>query len=203
MKFELNQAVEVLERTPAALRAMLTGLGDGWIHGNYGADTFSPFDVVGHLISGERTDWMVRARCILEHGAARPFAAYDRYAQFEGSRGKSIGQLLDEFERLRRENLAALRELRLTKSDLARRGMHPALGAVTLGQLLATWATHDLNHVAQIARAMAAQYVEAVGPWREYLGILKQTVTRMDPEGAARKRAAMGGGDDVKGSANS
>lgn len=196
MKSDLDQAVEVLERTPGVLRAMLAGLGGGWIHGNYGADTFSPFDVVGHLISGERTDWMVRARLILEHGTARPFAPYDRYAQFEASRGKSIGQLLDEFEGLRRENLAALHGLKLTQSDLARCGTHPSLGEVTLGQLLATWAAHDLNHVSQIARAMAAQYAEAVGPWRDYLGILRGPVTRMDAEGAARIRAARGADGD-------
>lgn len=199
MNFELMETMQVLERTPGVLRAMLAGLGERWIHGDYGADTFSPFDVVGHLISGERTDWMVRARCILEQGTARPFAAYDRYAQFEASRGRSLGELLDEFERLRRENLLALRGLRLGAADLARRGTHPALGEVTLAQLLATWATHDLNHLAQIARAMAAQYAEAVGPWREYLGILRGPVTRMDAEGAARKRAALGGDDDRAG----
>src|SRR5690349_10178568 len=134
MKFELSQAIEVLERTPATLRAMLEGLSDEWIHGNYGADTFSPFDVVGHLITGEKTDWMVRARLILEHGPGKPFAKYDRYAQFEESAGKSLGQLLDELARLRNDNLSALRNLRLTPQDLAKRGMHSALSEVTLEQ---------------------------------------------------------------------
>jgi hypothetical protein len=191
MKFDLQQAMEVLERTPAVLKAMLAGLSDGWVHSNYGEDTFSPYDVVGHLITGEKTDWMVRTRVILDHGTSKPFAKYDRYAQFEESAGKSLGQLLDEFERLRAGNLAALRELNLTPQDLTRRGMHPALGDVTLEQLLATWVAHDLNHIAQIAKAMATQYESAVGPWRQYLGILKSPVTRMDAEGAARRRKAL------------
>lgn len=188
MKFELHEAIEVLERTPAVLKSMLTGLSYRWIHGTYGPDTFSPFDVVGHLITGEKTDWMTRTRLILEFGPSRAFSKYDRYAQFEESAGKSLAQLLDEFERLRRGNLAALRDLHLTPEDLARRGVHSALGEVTLEQLLATWVTHDLNHIAQIAKAMATQYEQAVGPWREYLGILKSPVTRMDADGAARRQ---------------
>jgi uncharacterized damage-inducible protein DinB len=190
MTFNLEQAVEVLRATPGVLRALLGGLSDPWILSSYGADTFSPFDVVGHLITGEKTDWLARARIILEHGRARPFDRYDRYAMFEESRGKSLSQLLDEFERLRTANLAALRELRLTPENLALRGMHPALGEVTLGQLLATWVAHDLNHIGQIAKCMATQYAEAVGPWREYLGILKAPATRMDADGAARARKA-------------
>jgi uncharacterized damage-inducible protein DinB len=190
MPFELNHAMEVLQRTPGVLRAMLAGVSEPWFRNNYGADTFSPFDVVGHLISGERNDWITRARLILEHGTRTPFPKYDRYAQFEHSRGKSMGELLDEFQRLRDANLAALRDLRLTPADLARRGAHPALGEVTLENLLATWVAHDLNHVAQIAKAMATQYEHAVGPWREYLGILRSPVTRMDADGAARRQAA-------------
>jgi hypothetical protein len=188
MSFDLRDDIEILQRTPAVLRAMLAGLGDDWVRANYGADTFSPFDVVGHLIHGEKTDWLPRARIILEHGTARPFEPFDRYAQFEESRGKSLGVLLDEFERLRAANLAALRDMRLTPADLARRGMHPALGEVTLEQLLATWAAHDLNHIAQIAKCLATQYADAVGPWKEYLSILKTPVTRMDADGAARAR---------------
>ena len=191
MKFDLEQATLVLERTPATLRAMLDGLSDAWIRGNYGDDTFSPFDVVGHLITGEKTDWMVRARLILAHGTSKPFVKYDRYAQFEESRGKSLEQLLDEFARLRRDNLTALRGLQLTPEDLSKRGMHPALGEVTLEQLLATWVAHDLNHLAQVAKAMASQYSETVGPWREYLGILKSPTTRMDADGSARRLAAL------------
>lgn len=190
--FELASAMDVLERTPAVLRALLHGLGPEWTHTNYGADTFSPFDVLGHLITGERTDWMVRARLILEHGPARPFDKYDRYAQFEESSGKSLAQLLDEFARLRSGNLAALQALQLTPAQLAQRGTHPALGEVTLAQLLATWVAHDLNHVAQIAKAMATQYATDVGPWREYLGVLNSPITRMDDNGAARRRRAIG-----------
>jgi hypothetical protein len=190
MDFKLEQAIEVLERTPGVLRAMLAGLSDGWLYGNYGENTFSPFDVVGHLITGEKTDWLVRTRLIMEQGTSVPFSKYDRYAQFEESRGRSLGQLLDEFERLRVANLVELRGFRLSEHDLARRGLHIALGEVTLAQLLATWATHDLNHIAQIARAMAWQYERAVGPWRQYLGVLKLPVTEMDADGAARRLAA-------------
>ena len=194
MNFQLDDAIDVLKRTPAALRAMLAGLNDEWIRGNYGDDTFSPFDVVGHLITGEKTDWITRTQLILQHGASKPFAKYDRYAQFEESRGKSMNQLLDEFERLRKANLAALRNLNLTPADLQKRGTHPALGEVTLENLLATWVAHDLNHIAQIAKAMATQYEDAVGPWRQYLGILKSPVTRMDADGAARRRATISSG---------
>jgi hypothetical protein len=191
MKFDLDQAMEVLHRTPGTLRAMLAGLSDGWTRGNYGDDTFSPYDVIGHLITGEKTDWITRTRQILEHGTSKPFAKYDRYAQFEESRGKSLAQLLDAFEKLRKTNLTALRDLHLSSQELAKRGTHPALGEVTLENLLATWVAHDLNHIAQIAKAMATQYEDAVGPWRQYLGILKSPVTRMDADGAARRRASM------------
>ena len=190
MTFETKKSIEVLTRTPEVLRAMLSGLGDEWLYSNYGPDTFSPFDVVGHLITGEKTDWMVRARIILQHRTSRAFDKYDRYAQFEESRGKSIDQLLDEFEQCRRENLRALRALNLTLPQLELKGVHEALGEVTLSQLLSTWVAHDLNHIAQIAKCMATQYQEAVGPWREYLGILKTPVTPMDAEGAARRKAA-------------
>ncbi len=189
MAFDLQSAVSILERTPVVLRAMLAGLGPEWTHGNYGEDTFSPFDVVGHLIVGERTDWIPRARIILEHGPDLPFDKYDRYAQFEESRGQTLEQLLDEFERLRRENLRTLAALELTPEKLALQGTHPALGMVTLGHLLATWVAHDLNHLAQIAKSMATQYESAVGPWKAYLGILRSPVTRMDADGAARRRA--------------
>ncbi len=191
MKYNLDQAVEILRRTPEVLRAMLAGLGDAWIHSNYGKDTFSPFDVVGHLITGEKTDWLARTRIILEHGTARPFDKYDRYAQFEASRGKSLHQLLDEFEQLRKANIAALMQLNPTPEQLAKKGMHPALGEVTLEQLLATWVAHDLNHIAQIARCMATQCADAVGPWKAYLSVLNMPVSRMDADGAARRKAAM------------
>ncbi len=172
MKFQLDQAMEVLARTPVVLRGMLENVSDVWARSNYGPETFSPFDVVGHLIHGEKTDWMPRLRIILQHGESRPFEPFDRYAMYEESKGKSTGQLLDEFEHLRSENLRALRDLRLTEKQLTLRGTHPALGSVSADNLLATWVAHDLNHIAQIAKAMAYQYGDAVGPWREYLSIL-------------------------------
>lgn len=190
MDFRLPLALSILERTPRVLRTLLAGLDREWTHSDYGEGTFSPFDVIGHLIHGEEADWIPRARIILEHGPSRPFDGYDRYAQFEASRGKTLEQLLDEFERRRTESLAALRAMQLTPEKLGARGTHPVLGEVTLGQLLATWVAHDLNHIAQIAKCMATQYDAAVGPWKEFLGVLKSPVTRMEAEGAARKRAA-------------
>lgn len=169
MKFELNQAMEVLQRTPDVLRSLLGGLSDGWIYNNYGENTFSPFDVVGHLIHGEETDWLVRTHVILEHGQAKPFAPFDRYAMYEASKGKTLTQLLEEFAQLREKNLNELRALNLTPEKLDKLGTHPALGPVTLRQLLATWVSHDLNHLHQIAKAMAYQYRLEVGPWKQYL----------------------------------
>jgi len=177
-EFSLPEAIAVLTRTPAALNALLRGLPNMWVRGNEGrckdgSDTWSAFDIVGHLIVGERTDWMPRARIILEHGEARPFDPFDRFAQVKESQGKSLEQLLEEFARLRKENLTALQALNLQPEDLARRGMHPELGVVTLSQLLATWAVHDLTHLHQLSRVMAHQYREAVGPWSAYVGVLK------------------------------
>ena len=171
-EFNLAEAIAVLSRTPATLDALLRGLPDMWLRGNEGKDTWSAFDIVGHLIVGERTDWMPRARIILENGEARPFDPFDRFAQANESQGKSLQQLLDEFARLRSESLASLRSLNLQPEDWTRRGRHPELGVVTLPQLLATWAVHDLTHVHQLARVMAHQYRDAVGPWRAYLGVL-------------------------------
>lgn len=172
-EFDVAEAVEVLSRTPAALDALLRGLPDTWTRSNEGGDTWSAFDIVGHLISGERTDWMVRARIILEKGESRAFDPFDRFAQERESRGKSLEQLLDEFANLRRENLAALRAMNLQPEDLKRRGLHPALGVVTLAELLATWTVHDFTHLHQLSRVMAHQYRDAVGPWIAYLGVLK------------------------------
>ncbi len=172
-EFSLAEAIAVLTRTPAALNALLRGLPDIWVRGNEGQDTWSAFDIVGHLIVGERTDWMPRLRIILENGEARPFDPFDRFAQLKESQGKSLEQLLDDFARLRAENLAALQALNLQPEDLKRRGRHPRLGVVTLSQLLATWAVHDLTHLHQLSRVMAHQYREAVGPWSAYLGVLK------------------------------
>jgi hypothetical protein len=172
-EFSLAEAIAVLTRTPATLDALLRGLPNVWVHCNEGKDTWSALDIVGHLICGERTDWMPRVRIILENGEARPFDPFDRFAQSRESQDKSLEQLLDGFARLRRENLAALQALNLEPEDLIRRGTHPALGVVTLSQLLATWAVHDLTHVHQLSRVMAHRYGEAVGPWSVYLGVLK------------------------------
>jgi hypothetical protein len=171
-EFTLAEATAVLTRTPPTLNALLRGLPDIWVQRNEGQDTWSAFDIVGHLIFGERTDWMARARIILESGEGRAFEPFDRFAQQRESQGKSLEQLLDEFARLREENLAALQALRLQPEDLKRRGKHPELGVVTLGELLATWAVHDLTHVHQLSRVMAYQYRDAVGPWSAYLGVL-------------------------------
>jgi hypothetical protein len=170
---ELDEAVAVLSRTPATLRSLLDGLPPRWTENNEGGETWSPFVVVGHLVHGERTDWIPRARVILESGEDRPFTPFDRFAQFRESEGKSLAELLDEFEALRRENLSILAGMELGASDLARTGTHPDLGRVTLGELLATWVAHDLDHVVQIARTMAKQYSEAVGPWRAYLSVVR------------------------------
>ena len=170
--FELAHALEVLERTPSALRALLGGLSERWTTPNEGPDTFSAFDNLGHLVHGERTDWIPRARIILEHGRARPFDPFDRFAQARESRGKRVGDLLDELTRLRTENLETLRGWRLGPRELALEGEHPALGRVTLAELLAAWVVHDLGHLAQTARVMAKQYRDEIGPWRAYLPIV-------------------------------
>jgi hypothetical protein len=171
-EFSLTEAISVLSRTPATLDALLRGLPDVWVRGDEGKDTWNAFDIVGHLIYGERTDWMPRVRIVLENGEGRPFDPFDRFAQLKESQDKSLEQLLDDFARLRRENLTALLALNLQREDLARRGRHPALGAVTLSELLATWAVHDLTHVHQLSRVMAHRYRDAVGPWSAYLGVL-------------------------------
>jgi DinB superfamily len=172
MKHHLEQTIALLARTPAALNALLRGLPEEWTFRNEGEKTWNVFDIIGHLIHAERTDWMPRARMVLESGEAEPFPPFDREGHIRESLGKSLEQLLDEFARVRSENLEHLRALHLRAEDLERRGRHPALGAVTLSELLATWATHDLNHLHQISRVMAHQYRETVGPWSAYLGVL-------------------------------
>jgi hypothetical protein len=172
MQHNLDHTIALLSRTPAALNALLRDLPEEWTRRNEGDGTFSAFDVVGHLIHGDRTDWIPRARVILEHGEARPFEKFDRLAQVRESQGKSLSQLLDEFTRVRAEKLTELHGLKLTKQDLERRGSHPSLGAVSLSQLLATWAAHDLTHLHQLSRVMAHQYRGAVGPWTRYLGVM-------------------------------
>ena len=172
MTFDLHHGIAVLERTPAVFRALMAGLPDAWIVCHEGPDTFSPFDNLGHLIHGERADWMPRAGIILAQGAHRTFEPYDRFAQVRESAGKSLAQLLDEFATLRAQNLATLRGWNLTDEQLELIGEHPALGPVSLRQLLATWVAHDLSHLAQTSRVMAKQYREAVGPWRAYLPVM-------------------------------
>jgi len=172
MKQNLQQTMSLLTRTPAALNALLRDLPETWTSRNEGENTWSAFDIVGHLIHAERTDWMPRARIVLQFGETRTFEPFDRGGLAREIQGKSLGQLLDEFARLRSENLGELRALNLRPEDLALRGRHPALGVVTLSELLATWAIHDLTHLHQISRVMAHQYRDAVGPWSEYLGVL-------------------------------
>ena len=172
MDFNLTAGIAVLERTPATLHAMLGGLTPSWTDATEGPETWSPYVIVGHLIHGERTDWIPRARIVLAQGPERRFTPYDRFAQFQESQGKSLADLLDEFARLRAENLATLAGWRLTDTELDLQGEHPEFGSVTLGQLLATWVAHDLGHIAQTARVMAKQYREAIGPWRAYLPIM-------------------------------
>ncbi len=172
MEFDLGEAVSLLSRTPTVLETLLGDLPPGWISGDEGPDTWSPYDVVGHLIHGERTDWIPRAKIILEAGERRAFEPFDRFAQERESQGKTLGQLLDELSVLRRANLVTLHRLDLGPDDLARRGRHPELGTVTLGQLLATWVAHDLGHIAQITRVMAKQYAGEVGPWIAYMPVL-------------------------------
>jgi len=173
--FSLEEAIPILERTPHTIDAILRGLPDAWLLCNEGPDTFSPFDVVGHLIHGEKTDWMPRVRMILQSGDQHAFEPFDRFAQWEASRRASLGELLDEFARLRAANIAALQTLKLTSVDLDRRGKHPKLGTVTMRQLLATWVAHDLDHVIQIARVMGRQYADEVGPWTAHLRIISGT----------------------------
>ncbi|HUH62277.1 MAG TPA: DinB family protein [Terracidiphilus sp.] len=168
-----SQTIALLERTPAALNALLRGLPDAWTQRNEGEGTWSVFDVVGHLIHGERADWIPRARRILESGESKPFDRFDRFAQERESQGKTLPQLLGEFASLRAEKLDELRAMNLSEADLEKRGTHPALGVVTLSQLLSTWAAHDLTHLHQISRIMAVQYREAVGPWTKFLGVMR------------------------------
>ena len=172
MQFSLEKSYEILERTPSVLNTLLTGLRDDWIMNNEGPETFSPYDVIGHLIHGEKTDWTARAKMILKFGLSKPFIPWDRFAQFDESKEKSLQQLLNEFEIIRKDNIAWLKSLSLTETDLDKKGMHPKLGDVTLRNLLSTWVVHDLTHIAQITRVMAKQYKGEMGPWPEFFRIL-------------------------------
>jgi uncharacterized damage-inducible protein DinB len=176
MDYQYDQAVEILRRTPATLTALLRGLPEAWTKSTAGPDTWSAYDVVGHLLHGEETDWIGRTRVILDYGEERPFDAFNRTAMFEKYQGYSLDQVLEAFEQARERNLATLSELRITPEKLTLKGTHPALGSVTLSQLLATWVVHDLNHVGQIVEVMSRQYAEAVGPWSAYLAILTRPI---------------------------
>lgn len=172
MDFNITQGIAILERTPGTLHAMLHDLDTAWLEATEGPETWSPYVIVGHLVHGERTDWIPRARFILSQSASRSLPPYDRFGHVHERQGKSLPSLLDEFGRLRAENLATLAAMHLTDADLALDGEHPEFGTVTLRQLLATWVVHDLGHLAQIARVMAKQYRDAIGPWRAYLPIV-------------------------------
>jgi hypothetical protein len=172
MKFELEHAIQILRRTPATLKSLLLDLPDPWLVQNEGQGTWSPYDILGHLIHAEHTDWIPRAKIILEHGEARAFDPFDRFAMFEDSSGKSVSELLETFAQLRTRSLQELESLNLTPELLKKRGRHPEFGVVTMEQLLATWVVHDLGHIRQVVRVMAKQYRDEVGPWKAYLPVL-------------------------------
>ncbi len=174
MDFNLSKSLEILQRTPDTLFALLQGISSDWTSTNEGGDTWSVYDVIGHLIHGEKTDWLQRIEIILSGNKDKTFVPFDRFAQFEENKGKTLAALLAEFKSVREKNIKSLQSLHLTKNDFTQKGIHPALGEVTLSQLIATWTVHDLNHLAQIARVMAKQYKSETGPWIEYLSILKQ-----------------------------
>lgn len=167
----MNKSIEILTNTPGVLESLLDGLSDEWLHSNEGMDTWSPYDIIGHLVQGESTDWMERMDIILNRDD-KHFRPFDRFAQFTESEGKSLSDLLIEFRELRQKNLETLKKIDLTEDKLNKIGIHPKFGEVTLKQLLSTWTVHDLNHLAQISRVMAKQYKEETGPWVEYLPIL-------------------------------
>lgn len=170
--FDLDEAIEVLSRTPGVLRQLLSGISPAWFEANEGEDSWNAFDIMGHLVNGEKTDWIVRAKTILDHGSDKTFEPFDRFSQFEESRDKTLSVLLDEFASLRRETVSELRRLVTDRGQLQMPGRHPDFGEVTLSQLLAAWVVHDLGHIAQISRIMAKRYREDVGPWVEYLPVL-------------------------------
>lgn len=172
--FSIQKSIAILERTPAVLRSLLQDLPDDWTLQNEGGETWSPYDIVGHYIHGEKTDWIPRIKIILNDGDNKTFEPFDRFAQFKESKGKTLTQLLNEFAALREKNIEILRSAAITEETLKRTGVHPTFGTVTLLQLLATWVAHDLNHIGQIVRVMAVQYKEHTGPWVEFLGILKR-----------------------------
>jgi hypothetical protein len=173
MKFDLDKSLEILERTPLVLEAMLSGISKEWIENNEGGETWSPYDVVGHLIHGESTDWIQRMEIILSETGDKKFKVFDRFAQFHESKGKTMDDLLKEFKRVRAKNIATVRSWNLKEPDFSKTGIHPSFGEVTLSQLMSTWTAHDMGHLAQISRVIAKQYKDEVGPWVAYLRILK------------------------------
>lgn len=172
MNFDINKSIDILQRTPAVLESLLENISDDWVFSNEGPDTFSPFDVLGHLVHGEKTDWIARMEIILSESSNKTFEPFDRFAQFEESKGKTINQLLSEFKLLRNKNIEILKAKNFIESDFSKIGIHPSLGEVTLKDLLATWTVHDLGHIAQVTRVMSKCYKEEVGPWLDYLPIL-------------------------------
>jgi hypothetical protein len=192
MEMKLSEATQILERTPGLLNQMVRGLPKAWIRATEGENTWSCYDVVGHLIHGELTDWMPRVRMILEHGESRSFEPFDRVAQFREDRTQPIGRLLDRFKELREQNLVSLRSLRLASKDFSRTGIHPALGTVTLRQLLASWVVHDLTHISQITRVLAKQYANEVGPWKAYLGVLNVSIDRSGDNAGGKSPVSQG-----------
>jgi hypothetical protein len=173
MTYDLDKAIQILERTPDVLQTLLGNISPDWTNQNEGGDTWSGYEVVGHLLYCEKADWIVRAEIILSENSDKKFEPFDRFAHLKENKGASLRELLEQFKSLRNENIARLRAKDLTDKDLSQKGIHPAFGDVTLSQLLSTWVVHDLNHIAQIARVMAKQYKEAVGPWIAYLRILQ------------------------------
>lgn len=172
-EFRLDETIALLARAPATYNALLRGLPEAWVRRNEGEGTWSAYDIVGHLVSLERTDWMARLRHILAQGDSRAFDRVDRFAQMKEGSGQALEQRLDDFARLRRENLSQLQAMNLQPADFERKGLHPALGPVTLQNLLATWTLHDLTHLHQLSRVMAYQYSQAVGPWVKFMGVLQ------------------------------
>lgn len=174
MKFSITKSIEILERTPLILDAYLKGLSYEWLTNNEGTDTWSPYDIIGHLIFGEKTDWMIRIKIILSDSENKLFEPFDRFAQMQSQlNSQTISKLLNEFAELRKSNIEQLKGLNLTEEDLNREGIHPELGNVTLKHLISSWVVHDVGHISQISRVMAKQYQAEVGPWTKYLGILK------------------------------
>lgn len=172
MQFNLQKSIPILERTPSVIRLLLSGLDDEWTANNEGPETWSPYDVVGHLVHGEHNDWITRIKITMNNDGGK-YVPFNRTAMFEESKGKSLAQLLDEFETARKHNLQELEQLNITENDLDKTAVHPSFGIVTLRQLLSTWVAHDLSHIVQICRTMAKQYKDEVGPWKEYLSVMK------------------------------